>query len=213
MIWRRVTSLIAILLGAAISHAGLASADTLHGTFTFAKKAPQVALIYWPEDTSLPTSRPTVIDQQNKQFTQKLYVAPQGGHALFKNSDSISHNIFVNDKKAGVQFDIGLMQPGDNHTKEVEWNEKVVRCGCKIHPKMKSWVASISSRYYKIIEFKKGQKEFQFSMNTFPEHLTKVKVWMPKYKEIELSIASGASKKVDLEKKGKPAGALTLTRN
>src|SRR5918996_6265244 len=48
---------------------GSLSADTLQGEFTFHKKAPEVALVYLPEDTSLSSDVEPVLDQQEKTFT------------------------------------------------------------------------------------------------------------------------------------------------
>ena len=90
----------------------LAFADTLEGTFTFTKRAPKVALIYFPEDQSLSADVETVVDQKGQKFTKQILVTTQGVQASFQNSDTVNHNIFTDDKKAGVKFDVGLMPPG-----------------------------------------------------------------------------------------------------
>ena len=200
------------LVSFAITPSHTVLADTLNGAFTFQKKPPSVALLYFSEDTSLSSQINTVIDQKDKQFSQKLYVTTKGTNAIFKNSDSINHNIFADDKKSGVKFDVGLMQPNGSNVHEVEWEGKVVKCGCKIHPKMKTWIASISSKYYKIIEFDRSKKELVFDMNGFPESLSAIKLWMPRYEPIELKLSKGESHTVELKKRGKIYGTLNLTR-
>ena len=204
-----IVSVLAVLV---VLPSNVVLADTLNGTFTFKKKPPSVALLYFPEDTSLSSQVQTVIDQNNKQFSQKLYVTTKGANAIFKNSDSINHNIFANDKKSGVKFDVGLMQPSGSNVYEVEWQEKVVKCGCKIHPKMKTWIASISSQYYKIIEFDRSKKELAFDMNGFPENLSVIKLWMPAYEPIEVQLSKGESQAIELKKRGKIYGTLNLAR-
>jgi len=59
-----------------------ACADVLQGEFKFRKRAPKVALVYWPEDTSLSADAKTVIDQKNKQFTRRLFVTSKGAKAI-----------------------------------------------------------------------------------------------------------------------------------
>ncbi len=97
-----------------------ALADTLEGQFTFAKRAPKVALIYFPEDTGLSTDMETIVDQKDQQFTKRLLVTTKGVQATFQNSDKVNHNIFTDDKKAGVKFDVGLMPPGGHVKQERE---------------------------------------------------------------------------------------------
>lgn len=189
-----------------------ALADTLEGTFTFNKRAPKVALIYFPEDDGLSLDTPTLVDQKNEQFTTRILVTRKGTKATFQNSDAVNHNIFAHDEKAGVKFDIGLMPPGGSTQQEITWEDQVVRCGCKIHPKMRLWIASISSQYYKAIEFEKKAKTASFTIDNVPETLSKIKVWMPKYALAEVELKSGESKDVALIRKDKPRGVLQLTR-
>lgn len=212
MRWMTTRSVCSILAFLAVSSCHTAFADVLQGEFKFEKRAPSVALVYLPEDTSLSADVKTVVDQKDKQFTQKMFVTSKGANAIFKNSDGINHNIFANDKKAGVKFDVGLMNPGGSTVHKVEWDEKIVKCSCKIHPRMKTWIASISSKYYKVIEFQKGTTEFSFEMNGFPENFSQLKVWMPNYDPIELSLSKGESQDTALIKRGKTYGTLTLTR-
>ncbi|PON15010.1 hypothetical protein C2W62_26060 [Candidatus Entotheonella serta] len=187
-------------------------ADTLEGTFTFTKRAPKVALVYFPEDESLPVDTSTLVDQKNEQFTKRLLVTRKGVKATFQNSDAVNHNIFAHDEKAGVKFDIGLMAPGGSVQQEITWEEQVVRCGCKIHPKMRLWIASISSRYYQTIEFEKKAKTASFTIENIPETLSKIKVWMPKYDPAEVALKAGETREISLVRKKKPRGVLQLTR-
>ncbi len=211
MIWRVVTWLgYGVMIG--VMSGGVVFADTLEGTFTFAKRAPKVALVYFSEDDSLPADTPTVVDQKDERFTRRLLVTRKGAQATFQNSDAVNHNIFAHDSKAGVKFDIGLMTPGGSSQQEITWEDQVVRCGCKIHPKMRLWIASISSQYYRAIEFEKKAKTASFTIENVPENLSKIKVWMPKYDPAEVALKLGESKDVPLSRKEKPRGTLQLTR-
>ncbi|ETW97126.1 MAG: hypothetical protein ETSY1_23905 [Candidatus Entotheonella factor] len=187
-------------------------ADTVEGTFTFTKRAPRAALIYFPEDQSLPVDTPAVVDQKDEQFTQRIVVVRKGAQATFQNSDTVDHNTFVHDEDAGVKFDIGLMSPGGSVQQEITWENQIVRCGCKIHPKMRLWIASIASKYHKTVEFEKKAKTATFTIDDVPETLTQIRVWMPKYDPIEVNLMPGASSEVELLRKNKPRGVLKLTR-
>ncbi|MGK0290217.1 MAG: plastocyanin [bacterium] len=190
-------------------------AGTLTGKFSFKKRAPRGVLIYFSEDRSLKVAG--VVDQLNTNFKQSIVISSKGSKVVFKNSDSINHNIYANDREAKVNFDIGLAPPQSTFQKKVTWNNgKLVRISCKIHPKMRAWVASISSKYSTTITFQRKQKRASFIISNIPDHLSKVIVWMPGYSPIEIAIKKGDTQKITLRKKRKKKkkrGTLTLTRS
>ena len=155
------------------------------------------------------------LDQKNKLFSQKVIVVPHSSSIAFKNSDSIDHNIFADDKSVDVKFNAGLVGPGKIATQKAEWPEgTVARVGCKIHPKMRSYVAVISSAYFAEVEFESKVKKKAFEIKGVPANLVKVKVWLPRYEAIEVEIKKDETKKVDLKKPGKSKiyGTLTISR-
>jgi hypothetical protein len=191
-------------------------AATLKGEFVFKKKAPKAAIIWFEEDTSLKSE--AVIDQKNTQFTHLLAVGPKGSNVIFKNSDSINHNIYANDKESKITFDIGLAAPGSTLKQPITWEEgKLVKISCKIHPKMIAWIGSISSNHFRVVQFKKKQKKATFEITGVPDNFTKVKVLMPLYNVIEAAPAPGTPVSFDLfkkqKKKSKASGRITLTRS
>lgn len=186
-----------------------ALAGTLNGTFTFKKKPPSVALIYFEDDTSGVTSNPTV-DQKDQNFDQKLYVAQTGSTIDFKNSDSIDHNVYADDKKNNVKFDKGLGKPGTTLQEVVKWDSgKVVKVGCMIHPKMKSYIASIKSKYFTTVNFNRKEKTATFKIENVPAGIKKVRIWLPKFEDIVID-ADASDKKADLVKKGKTRGEVSV---
>ncbi len=189
-----------------------ASADVLQGAFTFQNKAPSVALVYFPEDTSLSPVSEVVVDQVNKKFSLKLVIATKGSTIIFRNLDAIKHNIFSRDRKADVKIDLGLSQPGISVDQKVTWEDKIVKFGCKIHPKMRMWVASIASQYYKIVEFAKDAKKANFEMRDIPDHVSTVRIWLPKYPSSEIRLQKGESKDIELYNWGSSSDTLTLVR-
>jgi len=185
-------------------------ARELIGTFLFKKRTPRSALIYFPEDQSAKLQ--AMVDQKNTRFMQSIVLGSKGEKVLFKNSDTINHNIYVDDREAKVQFDIGLAPPGSTFEQEITWDEgTVLRLSCKIHPRMRSWVASISSPYNRVIKFKRKKKKKSFKIINIPEHLRRVKIWIPGYDALELQLSPGKAKKVFITKKKKKRGILKLT--
>ena len=185
--------------------------DKVTCNFSFLKKAPSVGLLYFPGDSGL--SLKPVVDQVDKNFTSKLVVCNKGSTLLFKNSDSIDHNIFASDTKNNIDFDLGVAAPGKNLSQAVTWGKDIFfRISCKIHPKMKSYVATISSRFYEIIDFK-SQAKFKLVYKDAPDDLVKVRVWLPKYDPIEVSLKKGKKIKLTMMKRGKEKGTLILSRS
>ena len=173
-------------------------ADILAGEFTFAKKAPDGALIYLPEDNSL-SKKEAVIDQIDKEFTQSIVVGKKDLQATFKNSDTINHNIYVSDTDHNISFDIGLAVPGSIFQQKITWEEGInIKIGCKIHPQMRAWIVSLASKYHHILRFQDEQKTGQLEMEA-PSNFSKVRVWMPGYDLVELEIKKGESKRAKTE--------------
>jgi hypothetical protein len=186
-------------------------ANSLTGEFTFNTKIPEVALVYFSEDKSLRSTVEPVIDQVEKEFVPTLVVGAKGSRLVIKNSDTLNHNTYALDQKLKVSFDTDLAGPGVVSYQTIDWAENnVVKIGCKIHPTMRAWVACISSRYYKVVEFTKGKARPKFEIKDVPDNLTQVKVWLPRYLPAEVVIKKGESKKLELKKKTKVSGTLTL---
>lgn len=195
-----------------IFEAQLTLGSTLKGSLAFSKRAPNVALIYFSEDQSL--KQDAVIDQKNTSFTVPLAVGSKGSNAVFNNSDSINHNIFANDKEVKVNFDIGLAAPGSVFQNEITWDSgQMVKISCKIHPKMRAYVGSLSSKYYQVVPFKKKQKKALIDISDVPDNLTKVTIWMPGYETLNIDLPKGGSETIELKRKKKKRGTLTLTRS
>jgi hypothetical protein len=195
---------------------------TLSGEFHFIAMPPEVGLVYIAEDQSL--TQAVIIDQQGKEFLhwtqpgekslRKIVAASPGETMTFKNSASIGHNIYANDARLHVQFDLGLVPPGSDVVKTypITWQAgEVLRVGCKIHPGMRLYIASLASKHYREIEFN-GAPVVRFNFEALPAQLTKVAVWLPEHDPIEVVINPGEEKEVALKKAGKLQGIVTLKR-
>jgi len=94
--------------------------------------------------TSTPSHVYQAVDPLDKKLSAPLFVSTPDNKLLFRNSDSMGHNVYADDKRAGVKFDVGLMQPEAEDEISVNWDEAaLVRIGCKIHPKMKAYIANV----------------------------------------------------------------------
>lgn len=208
----RILPSIVIIFATSLLFPIFAFSTTITGEFTFNKKAPKSALIYVVGDTSL--NQPAIIDQKNNQFVQPIVVGKKGTNVQFVNSDTINHNVFANDKKKNVNFDIGLALPGSSFEETITWEEgELVRISCKIHPKMRAWVGSMSSKYFKILTFERKQKQASFVMEGVPTSLQTIRVIIPGYDEITAQITSGNTVTVDVSRKKKKRGTIKLQRS
>lgn len=191
-----------------------ASTATLEGTLSF-ERSPRVALVYFPEDVGLQPAE-LVIDQKDKAFSVPLVAGALGSRLVFRNSDSIQHNVYADDQRAGVSFDIGLAEPGVAKGAQITWKTgEVARCGCKIHPRMQLWVASITSRYHQVVVFPDSVPEGQPAVATItianvPEGLRQVRVWMPKLDQQNLTLVTGQPAEAVYRHKEQVLGTLTL---
>jgi plastocyanin len=74
------------------------------------------------------------IDQKDKAFSQTEVTLKPGEKVVFRNSDTVTHNVFSNSKVN--PFQIKIQQPGSSSTVQFD-TEGVTEVRCAIHPKMK----------------------------------------------------------------------------
>ena len=184
-------------------------AGTIVAKIHFNKRPPSAGLVFINDGGA---TKSVTVDQKNKRFVQKLYVFPKKHNMHFKNSDDIDHNIFANSHKTGIKFDIGLLPPGQKSTIDnSQWGDKVMlRVGCKIHPKMKTYISTIASSQYQVVEFSKKTKDYQVSLTSLAGKQP-FALRMPGYQPIEFNLNPGESKTVDLIKKSKVKGHINVS--
>jgi hypothetical protein len=186
-------------------------ADVISGEITFAKKVPFAGVLFVKQGKS--ASATASMDQLNKKFTKKVSLGAPGTDVIFNNGDSFDHNIFANDLKNNISFDIGLMPSGQSSEIKMDWKEDtMVRIGCKIHPKMRSYIANVNSDYYQTFEFQKKVKSYPVNIADVPADQKEIELLIPKYEKITLMLAKGESKTIDILKKGKVRGSLIVSR-
>jgi len=123
-------------------------------------------------------------------------------------------NIYANDSASGVNFDIGLMSPGSKQSIKADWvSDTLIRIGCLIHPKMRSYVANINSDNYLPFIFEKKVKNIDFKLEDVDASSNTFIFLIAGMDQIEFTLAVGESKTLSIIKKGKEKGSITVQRN
>lgn len=183
-------------------------AATIEADVTFERGAPPAVLIWLPEDTAWKPTEPVTVDQRDQTFFPTIAVAPPGGTVRFTNSDTQQHNVFAIDDALKIDTDLGLASPGSALSLTVSWPAgAVVRHGCKIHPQMQLWIASLNSAFYTTVAIPDGKLTATLRLEQVPAGLTRVALWAPRIEPVDTVADS-----VPLLRRGKPAGTLTVRR-
>lgn len=183
----------------------------LRGKFSFLlpRAVPKVAIVYLPEDESL-KSQP-IVDHYDGDFIKNLVVGAPGEDIVLKNSDEIGHTIYAEDE-GKQRWSIDYMPANSSTVRKIDWAEgEFVELKCKIHSYMRSWAGAIKSKYYKIIEFNEHQ-EAGFDLKSFPAEFSQVKIWIPEYDPVTVTLKPGEKISIDLIRKGQVRGTLELDR-
>ena len=164
------------------------SAATIDATVTYLRGAPPAVLAWLPQDTSWQPSGPIVVDQRLETFIPIIAVAPPNSAIEIRNSDQQQHNVF----SLAPEIDLGLGAPGSTLRLHVTWpNGAVVRHGCKIHPQMQLWVASIASAWHTVTVIPDGSLTATFRFAQVPTALTTLSLWSPRGEPLTVSLAAG----------------------
>lgn len=199
-----------VLLIGSLMISSSAFADAITGSLVFDKKASFAGILYATDGQKAPQK--ALMDQKDKVFTSKMVAVGKGGAVEFNNSDSFQHNIFANDPGTNVKFDVGLMEPGQSHSVEVNWQENTLtRVGCKIHPRMRTYIANVPSDTFQVFEFEKKVTDYQVNLDV-EGNQQNFTLAIPKYDDLNFSLAAGESKTLDVTRKGKKKATLTVSR-
>jgi len=185
--------------------------DTIFGKIDFLARPAYTGIVF--VKAAHASAKSPVLDQKKKHFSSKIVVGSPNEMMTFKNSDSFEHNIYANDMKQNVRFDIGLMSPSHSVQLLMDWQQpSLVRMGCKIHPKMRSYVANIKSDIFHSFNFDRNIKSYSFKLEDVPSERLELILLMPRYDNQHISIKQGESRTLDIAQSGKVKAHLTLTR-
>src|SRR5215468_9900206 len=126
-----------------------------------------------PTKTFPPSNQTVTMDQQGLKFSPALLVVQQGATVEFKNSDTVSHNIFwpnvSGNKKLGHNLGTAPSGQSQKFKFTTPGNLTVL---CNIHPEMSANIVVSPSPY-----FAQTDATGAFSINDLPEGAYKATVW------------------------------------
>ena len=98
-------------------------------------------------DASRSASSPVeaMMDQLDMQFVPHVLVVPRGSAVSFRNSDSVSHQVYS--FSPAKRFELPLYR-GDPRAPQVFDRGGVVTLGCNIHDQMRAYVYVVEGQYY-----------------------------------------------------------------
>lgn len=188
-----------------------ATADTVQVDLYFDRLIPFTGLLYAPEADPAPIS--ASVDQIGKRFTKRIIAGSPNGDFTFMNSDEFEHNIFADDPEKNAIFDVGLMQPGETASMRIEWNrDSLVRIGCKIHPRMRAYLANISTEKFTSFERERGTREYQLQLDDVPGSTASVTLLLAGFDPMRIAIANGEKQELVLTRNGLPAATGSISR-
>jgi hypothetical protein len=189
-----------------------ALADTIVAKLHFENLLPFTGLLYVPEASAPPQG--AVLDQKDKAFSRPLVVASPGANLEIKNSDDFEHNIYADDRgQTGIALDLGTIAARDQLKLPVKWQgDSLLRLGCKIHPKMKTYVANITSQHTATIPFTRGQQDYEVVLVGVPANLGEVRLLLPNLPMFSATLKAGETRSVPIMMQTREIGRLELTR-
>ena len=196
----------------------VALADVVSGKVTFLKRPPFTGVVYIPVEGA-PTSTGTVIELIGKKYSKPITVAFPGDKIELTGSKLYEHDIVGSDthsnQRIDLTFDVGVgFRNADNKSYLIlDWPENtLVRLGCKIHPKERSYIANIPPSYYLPLDFKRQVTTYDFRIENVPKDAQRVMLLLSKYEKLAIELKQGESKTLDLLRKGKVRGNIVVSR-
>jgi len=188
-----------------------AGADEVNFGFEFINFKPSDGLIL-VENNNL-SHDDIVIDQKGKKFINNFFVLNNDGDLLIRNSDKYGHNVYINDRVNDIKYNSGLIKKGDSKKVKIDINRNsIVRVGCKIHPRMKSYIVKSKSNKFKEVKFFKNNNENKFKIVDVTEEESNFNIFIPNVNPIFFEINKGESKEFKLEKDNKFLGFVLVSR-
>ena len=141
-----------------------------------------VYVVAIPGKTFTPPAAHAMIDQKNLVFTPHVLPVLIGTTVDFKNSDAVLHNVFSPDACCG-KFNLGTWPQGQkkSYTFKTECSATLL---CKVHPEMEAFVVACPTPYYAVTK-----ADGSFSIPNVPDGSYTVKVWHPKLKATQKTVA------------------------
>jgi plastocyanin len=132
------------------------------------------------------------IDQKNMQFSPHVLPVVSGTTVDFLNSDAVLHNVFSPDA-CSDRFNLGTWPQGQ--TKSFTFKHACFAgLLCKVHPEMEGFVAVLPTPYYAVTA-----ADGSYAIKGVPDGSYTVKVWHPRLKGTQKSVAVKGTTAADFE--------------
>jgi len=122
------------------------------------------------------------MDQKNMVFTPRILPVLVGTTVDFLNSDAVLHNVFTTEPCAD-KFNLGTWPQGQRKSYTFA-KECAAVLLCKVHPEMEAYVVAVPTPYFAV-----AKADGSYHIADVPDGSYSVKVWHPKLKPAEKSVA------------------------
>jgi plastocyanin len=139
-----------------------------------------------------PGSEHVTMNQKNLKFSPRVLPVVVGTTVDFLNADPVHHNVFSPDKCAD-RMNLGTWPQGEkrSHTFDKPCAASLL---CITHPEMEGWIVAVSTPYFSV-----ASADGSFQVRDVPDGSLTVKVWHPKLKSIQKTIAVQGPTEVSFE--------------
>jgi len=142
--------------------------------------------------TFAPPAEHVKMDQKDMLFTPHVVPVLTGTTVDFLNSDAVLHNVFSPDACAN-RFNLGTWPQGQTKSFKFE-KECFAALLCKVHPEMEGFVAVLPTPYFAVTA-----ANGTYEIKDVPDGTYSVKVWHPKLKAAQKSVAVKGSTEANFE--------------
>ena len=142
--------------------------------------------------TFSPPAEHAKIDQKNMQFNPHVLPIVAGTTVDFLNSDALLHNVFSPDACAD-RFNLGTWPQGQVKSFRFK-KECFAALLCKVHPEMEGFVVALPTPYFAVTS-----ADGSYHISDVPDGSYTVKVWHPKLKAAQKSVAVKGATEADFE--------------
>jgi plastocyanin len=187
---KRTIVLLAILVAAPLLAGDIHGKVVAKGVRNSADAVVYVAKI--DGKTFPPPTQHAKIDQKNMQFTPRVLPVLEGTTVDFLNSDAVLHNVFSPDPCAD-RFNLGTWPQGQVKSFTFK-KECFASLLCKVHPEMEGFVVVLPTPYHAVTA-----ADGSYDIKDVPDGSYTVKVWHPKLKAAQKSVAVKGATEADFE--------------
>jgi plastocyanin len=142
--------------------------------------------------TFAPPAEHAQMDQKNMAFTPHVLPVVVGTTVDFLNSDAVLHNVFSPDTCAD-RFNLGTWPKGQKKSFTFK-KPCFATLLCRVHPEMEGFVLALPTSYSAVTA-----ADGSYEIKDVPDGSYTVKVWHPKLKETQKSVAVKGATEVDFE--------------